>query len=35
MHVTLGDAFDISGTPATRLPSKASGASLDFVGAGL
>lgn len=34
-HVTLGEAFDISGTPGDTLVIEGSGASLDFVGAGL
>lgn len=34
-HITLGEAFDISGTPGDTLNIEGSGATLDFVGAGL
>lgn len=34
-HITLGEAFDISGTPGETLNIEGSGATLDFVGAGL
>lgn len=34
-HLTLGDAFDISGTPGETISIEGAGAALDFVGAGL
>lgn len=34
-HVTLSEAFDISGTPGDTILIEGAGASLDFVGAGL